>query len=245
MQKHFQSATRQGQDFSITVDSTPDICPICHFSIEPLPLRGFCKKSDGTFSSTAELVFLCPRQACERLFIARYKAINPSATQTQFEFLNCLPIEVESKLFSSTINATSPKFQTIWNQSFSAEQSELTEVCGPGYRKALEFLVKDYAKTLHADKIEQIEKCLLSSCITQYIDEPKIQKVAERAAWLGNDETHYVRTWESKDLDDLKKLIDMVVHLIDAKADYDQLLKDMPKKPAASGKPESLAEIKP
>lgn len=33
--------------------------------------------------------------------------------------------------------------------------------------------------------------------------------------WLGNDETHYVRRWEEKDLSDLKRLISMTVSWID------------------------------
>jgi hypothetical protein len=39
--------------------------------------------------------------------------------------------------------------------------------------------------------------------------------VASRAAWLGNDETHYLRTWEDKDLTDLKKLIELTVQWIE------------------------------
>lgn len=38
--------------------------------------------------------------------------------------------------------------------------------------------------------------------------------MAERATWLGNDETHYVRKWENKDLKDLKNLIDLTVYFI-------------------------------
>ena len=38
--------------------------------------------------------------------------------------------------------------------------------------------------------------------------------VSQRAAWIGNDETHYVRKWEEKDIEDLKILIDHVVKFI-------------------------------
>jgi hypothetical protein len=31
---------------------------------------------------------------------------------------------------------------------------------------------------------------------------------------LGNDELHYVRKWENKDINDLKKLIDATLHYI-------------------------------
>lgn len=46
------------------------------------------------------------------------------------------------------------------------------------------------------------------------IDNPKIKEIAKRATWLGNDETHYFRKWEDKDLNDLKKLIEIVVYFI-------------------------------
>jgi hypothetical protein len=32
---------------------------------------------------------------------------------------------------------------------------------------------------------------------------------AKRAAWLGNDEIHYVRKWEDRDINDLKILIEL------------------------------------
>lgn len=39
--------------------------------------------------------------------------------------------------------------------------------------------------------------------------------VAERASWLGNDETHYIRIWEDQSLSDLKKLIELTLHWIE------------------------------
>lgn len=37
---------------------------------------------------------------------------------------------------------------------------------------------------------------------------------AKRAAWLGNDETHYVRKHEHMTVNDLKRLIDLTIHWI-------------------------------
>ena len=34
-----------------------------------------------------------------------------------------------------------------------------------------------------------------------------VKSCAQRATWLGNDETHYVRKWENKNINDLKLLI--------------------------------------
>ena len=45
---------------------------------------------------------------------------------------------------------------------------------------------------------------VLGTVIADYLDEPNIRDSAERAAWLGNDETHYLRRWEEQDIQDLK-----------------------------------------
>lgn len=62
------------------------------------------------------------------------------------------------------------------------------------------------------------------------IKDSNIKEVAKRAAWLGNDETHYMRKWGAQDLQDLKKLIDLTVHWMEAEALTNQLLTAMPDK---------------
>lgn len=96
-----------------------------------------------------------------------------------------------------------------------AEKNGHKEICGPGYRRALEFLIKDYLISLNPAISEEIKKLWLGKAIEK-IDSPKIKICAERAAWLGNDETHYVRKWEDKDIDNLKDLIDLAVMWIDS-----------------------------
>jgi hypothetical protein len=41
-----------------------------------------------------------------------------------------------------------------------------------------------------------------------------VKACAKRAAWLGNDETHYVRKWTDKDVRDLKILITLTINWI-------------------------------
>ena len=64
--------------------------------------------------------------------------------------------------------------------------------------------------------------------ITEYIDDSNIKNVATRAVWLGNDETHYIRVWEDKDLPFLKKLIDLTIHWIEAKELTKTMIEEMP-----------------
>lgn len=92
----------------------------------------------------------------------------------------------------------------------------MDEICGGGYRKALEFLIKDYlSKDLNEEESKQIKLKTLGNCIKDNIDNDQIKSMAQRAAWLGNDEIHYERKWEDKDLQDLKKFIDATIYWIE------------------------------
>ncbi|MFR5472135.1 MAG: hypothetical protein ACLTG7_11415 [Romboutsia sp.] len=97
----------------------------------------------------------------------------------------------------------------IYGQAKQAEEVGLDQVCGVAYRKALEFLIKDYCCKKKPEEEENIKKKFLSNVIKEYVDNPNIKMLAERAAWLGNDETHYIRKWESHDIKVLIKLIDL------------------------------------
>ena len=46
------------------------------------------------------------------------------------------------------------------------------------------------------------------------MDNGNVKTCAKRAAWLGNDETHFVRKWEGKDIEDLKTLIQLTINWI-------------------------------
>ncbi len=51
--------------------------------------------------------------------------------------------------------------------------------------------------------------------------------MAERAAWLGNDETHYQRKWTDKDISDLKTVISLAEHWIDISMETDKCLSEI------------------
>jgi hypothetical protein len=122
----------------------------------------------------------------------------------------------------------SPDFVTIFSEAERAEQTGFKLVCGPGYRKALEFLIKDYVIRSHPDKAEEVKRVLLGKCIADCVTDEKVKQVAARAVWLGNDETHYLRKWEGKDLTDLKALIRLTLHWIEMDELTQEALKEMP-----------------
>lgn len=123
----------------------------------------------------------------------------------------------------------SPQFVSIFEQAAAGEAFGLKEIAGCGYRKALEFLVQDYCSALDPTKSKTIQEKLLGQVIADYIDDPNIQECARRATWLGNDETHYVRRWNDKDISDLKTLIALTESWINAHLLTQKYLRDMPK----------------
>ncbi|MCL6446104.1 MAG: hypothetical protein K6T83_22115, partial [Alicyclobacillus sp.] len=132
----------------------------------------------------------------------------------------------KSVKFSEHITELSPSFVEIYNQASEAEHHGLDQVAGPGYRKCLEFLIKDYViKRTEKDSVKREQ---LMSVIMNHIHHDRIKEIAKRAAWLGNDETHYERRWEDRDIQDLKKLINLVVHYIEMELEADQYEEAMP-----------------
>ena len=213
----------------------PDVCPRCRYSIQVHTWgRGvWWVDPGGARPSFLELVFRCPREKdCGRLYLAQFDATNSflgSADAVYWKFSRFAPVE-EKREFEANITRLSPKFEAIYNEAFQAETAGLSLLCGAGYRKALEFLVKDYLKSIpeNAEKKPEIEASPLSACIKSFVNDPKIKATAIRAAWLGNDETHYIRKWEEKDLSDLKKLIDLSLYWVSSEILTRELEKSMP-----------------
>jgi hypothetical protein len=227
MQVGIRTTNGQAQ---ISIDKAPSDCPVCHVSIVAGDLAvGF------QYGDRAERVYQCPNTNCQVLFIAQYERQGPQ--QNQYSWRRSVPFEFEPTPHTETIKTISPDFCEIYGQAEKAEQHGLTLVAGPGYRKALEFLMKDYALLSHPAEKTSIEQMPLASCIATFIGSEQIKQIARRAAWLGNDETHYVRRWTDKDLDDLKKLISLTLHWIEAEKLSQDIIKDMPESGPASTPP--------
>ncbi|MBI2042715.1 MAG: DUF4145 domain-containing protein [Candidatus Nealsonbacteria bacterium] len=211
------------------LDKVPNECPQCHEKISPIKWGGFFNRKNEDSDKTLEVVFRCPNNDCHEIFIGYY---SKRSDRNDFYLRNTEPKTYSERLFSNTIKGLSVDFPRIFNQSLAAENAGLDQVCGAGYRKALEFLAKDYLlkQVKEDEEQEKIKSEPLATCIKNRIKDPSIKEVAKRAAWLGNDETHYLRKWDQKDLQDLKKLIDLTVHWMEAEALTAQLLQDMPNK---------------
>ena len=187
-------------------------CPYCHAYIVPNYL---CIDENNVFAS-------CCNNSCRKHFV-----IAPNKNGIYVNILpNSIPVKKE---FSEIITSISPSFSDIYNQAYHAEQVSLDQICGVGYRKALEFLIKDYLISKEQDtaKKENIKSKFLNNCIQEDVQNENIKNVAKRAVWLGNDETHYIRKWADKDVSHLKQLIELTIKWIESEVETERVLQEI------------------
>ena len=181
-----------------------------------------------------EVAFQCPANACQRMFIAEYNATTAHGG-LECTLKDIYPRRFVAHTFDDEVRTLSNDFCNIFNQASAAENYGLDQVCGPGYRKALEFLIKDYLCSKDAKNAETIKATALGVCIKDHVADANVKRCADLATWLGNDETHYVRKWTDRGLADLKTLIRLTLHWIQNElltTKYqDSMRKDQPPKP--------------
>ncbi len=203
-------------DISFTYP-VPGQCPQCKKGIDNVPLDSYYIKKNK--HAIVFIFYFCP--SCETCFIGQYTCYNPEwAYRNDLKQDRLIPHGIFHKSFSKEITAMSPSFVSIYKQAYEAEKTGLSQICGIGYRKALEFLIKDFAIFVNPDETENIKTSMLSACIEKYIDSQRIKVLAKASAWIGNDETHYVRKHEDYSLEDLKLFIDSTVAFIDSELTF-------------------------
>jgi len=198
-----------------TVNQLPDECPLCHSNIDAQHMVGWLS------GHILQKVFRCPKDVCQKLFIAYYKVHPddeqvPNKQKRRHLFYYIAPSKFQKRSFPKIINTISPQFSKIYNEAKEADEIGMKNICGVGYRKAIEFLIKDYLIHVKKMPLEEIKKTPLGNCIKKHIEDVNIKECAKRAVWIGNDETHYIRKWVDKDLQDLKDLIDVTIYWIDS-----------------------------
>lgn len=209
----------------------PNQCPQCHQGIVPhdkdcntIIIREPKSVSHYTITNIAQFVFSCP--SCERLFIANYKWRHDSA---ECIFVCSEPTKTVPPIIREEIRKLSGDFCEIYSQALEADQRKLNRIAGMGLRKALDFLIRDYCKSIFPEENHpDIDDKFLWPCIDRYIQSPVIKEIAQRATWLGNDETHVIRKWPEKDINDLKKLLNITQNSIADEICAKRITKEMP-----------------
>ena len=194
----------------------PSECNYCNKGVDLI----FCNAFITEFYSESILCvsYKCP--VCQQIIICKYILSTlgynnmPNSPIPYFEILGGEGI---SQDFSNEINVLSQSFVKIYNDAYREEQIGLTEVVGLGYRRAFEFLIKDYAMSQETDeaKKEIIKKMKLLQVVNKYFPDGEIKELITRATWIGNDFAHYETKHSDINLEDLKQLILLSVSRID------------------------------
>ena len=202
-------------------------CPICKKRIKPILKYGEVYK-DNNNKNRLVLNYMC--NGCFNNFIVQYSECKETSFGIRnFEKIDFVePNKFEEKIFSRCIEQEFSDFVKIYNQSLKAEHYNLDEIAGMGYRKALEFLIKDFLLLEKQEKQEDIKNWALGKCINELIDNEQLKKVASRATWLGNDQVHYKKIYTENDINDLKLLIEIAIRWIETiflTNEYEQKIK--------------------
>ncbi len=200
---------------------TPNICPCCHVAWQPSVVDALYTYSYDRQYEYLYVIWYC--HSCKSPSISRYCIHEDINCDTTLEI--SFPQFAEEPNFYKGIKNLSPSFVKIYNESLNAECNGLYEVAGVGYRKALEFLIKDYAISIAPNEKNDIEDMPLAKCVTKYILNPRISGIVERTVWLGNDQTHYKKKHIGKGIEDLKILLDLSVNYITMELQTDEALK--------------------
>lgn len=195
----------------------PDRCPNCH-AYGSFSIGGAYQSPDNSDQSTC--LFYCNH--CHQFFVADF---NRETYQRNSHKLTRIHEESESQTqFSYILQETSREFCETYREATEAEKSGLKRAAGPTYRKALEHLVKDFAKYNAPGETDKINRQSLMQTINDYIQHPSILQLAKAATWLGNDQTHTVRQHEEYDLEDLKRFVLATAKYIDLELTASQAL---------------------
>jgi len=217
MSKIITTTNRNNAHINYKYKDIPDECPFCHSSIEPIIIAAYMDAEDDAeiARTLSRVIYQCPKDNCRNVFIGQY-IFTQFVRDLYFDLRRIYPVFPKERTFDNVIKELSKDFVEIYNQAYKAEQYGFILIAGPGYRKALEFLIKDYAiKNFDESKKDSIISKPLGKVIDEFIDDHRIQSMAKRAAWLGNDETHYIRKWVDKDIEALKTLIELTVRWIE------------------------------
>ena len=137
-----------------------------------------------------------------RLCVIRY------CLQCNHYFIDEFDVTREGGIYSETsYNLTPLKVKPIYVQALKAEHEQLDHIAGIGYRKALEFFIKDFSILTNQDDKDKIIKMPLKQVIEEYINDEDLKTFALASTYIGNDEGHFYRKNPDKDLTHLKKYL--------------------------------------
>lgn len=216
---HYHPNLNLDKETTIELKSVEEvgICPHCGIATSPTFIDGYLIGDNNNYiPPTAYIIFYCP--SCRQLYIAKYNIPRSYYITNDTIPYNLIPIfptctypeKYIMPEFSDNIKELSSGFVETYKQACTAEGNENTiGLAGLGYRKAIEFLIKDYLIKINPNDRNDIIQMPLGKCIDQL--EQDIQDIARAATWIGNDETHYFKKHEDYRINDMKMFIDCLI----------------------------------
>lgn len=193
-------------------------CPMCHVVLDPKVIDYI--QTDEINWATHLVTFYCKH--CGNYFHAFFNLIDDFDGGKHAILLRTYPNVSAKTDFNEKIKEISPVFDKCFQQSIEAEINNLNLIAGMGYRKSLEYLIKDFTIYQNQENEEEIKKMPLKQVIDKYIDNEKIKSLAIAATWIGNDETHYAKKHDGYNLEDLKNFIKIAVLHIEQEFIYEK-----------------------
>ena len=187
----------------------PIICPNCNYSVQPIiidyRLMNFSEKNHL-------LVISYKGNCCSVPFYATYEY-----DARKGSILDVYP-HLKPAMLPANVKELSPRFASLYEQSYTAEQNNHIELAGSGYRNAIEVLIKDFAiKKLNSPK-DDVGKMKLYDVIGTYLKEVNIDtSAADVIRVLGNDYTHYQRKYDDIDFIVVKKYLEIFIQQVETK----------------------------
>lgn len=194
-----------------------DHCPICQKPTNPDLINSSVHNIEDCVASIS-LTLRC--LGCKHFWVEEYlvdRRVENAETITHLKIKPELPSDIP---ITDDVALISPLGKAIYTQALKAEQECLDHIAGIGYRKALEFFVKDFVIALNPNDKEKISKLLLKQVIDNYIDDDNLKTFATATTYIGNDETHYTRKHSDKDLLDLKRYLKGFLYHMDMKLSF-------------------------
>lgn len=167
-------------DGTVNMLEVYNVCPFCHRGMNPtLKSHVGSEKKDGIVHNFL-VIWRCTVNECLKDVVTFYEYERADLGKMFFkfkEFLNGTPELPKWPEVIMNLKNGNPddlaipeqsKFIDIYFQSISAEFKRLNEIAGIGFRRALEFLIKDYAIQEHSSKIVEIKKAPLLQVVKEY-----------------------------------------------------------------------------
>lgn len=194
----------------------PKGCPHCYSGEFPIVFSS--TKTILKDGSTSTIVMVqCP--VCSKFFALQYilKGGEHGGWKTElipYTYQPIVTISVPEKF-----DKFSPDFKVIYKQAEIAYKLKLNKICGMGYRKAIEQLVKDFLIFSNPNDKEKILKLNLSQAINR-IDNDKIKILSKAVTYLANDHVHLINKHPDRDIEDIRNFISSLIAAISLEYDY-------------------------